>query len=627
MFTCLKRLSTRLLLLTAIWVSFISSMVGYTMWLNWELEASAASTQAIANIRYHVYRAEQFTQSKYPDVEFDNEIRLINEEMRQLREGDLWRPLSIPKTSPILALFGQVEKHWQSSMEPDLINARKTKTMLPMRQINSFTEDLSGVNDLIESHRVDYRWQLRYIQILLIVLAMGSLAAIMYLLVSWVINPLGKLGQAIQRLSAGDLNFRIREPGHDEIGEIAVGLNHMAERLKDLYMNLEQKVAEKTASVEEKNSHLAQLYEMISYLAQQRNQDDIVEGFVDRIVRHSQADACAVWLLLGQDHQLFLTSVTGVDEETEKSMAELRHLHGPLEKVLSKGIPLSFDLDGIPTEVAEQLRREKFVECYAFPIRCSSGDVGVFTLLYKKEPALPTQMVRLLESFAVHLGVAIENSNLIERDRQFAVVQERQLLAQGLHDSIAQALSFLNLQVQFLDDAIKNNDVALRDESLAAIRTGVQDCYEDVRELLLNFRERVHKTGFVSGVKTVIERFEAQSHVNARLIVMGDGPELTPNQKLQSIFIIQEALSNVRKHAHASNVIVCIRNEEDLVVTVEDDGVGLDPKLVEERRNQHVGLLIMSERASRIGATVEVENGDDGGTRVQLVLPADSRRQ
>ena len=252
MFTCLKRLSTRLLLLTAIWVSFISSMVGYTMWLNWELEASAASTQAIANIRYHVYRAEQFTQSKYPDVEFDNEIRLINEEMRQLREGDLWRPLSIPKTSPILALFGQVEKHWQSSMEPDLINARKTKTMLPMRQINSFTEDLSGVNDLIESHRVDYRWQLRYIQILLIVLAMGSLAAIMYLLVSWVINPLGKLGQAIQRLSAGDLNFRIREPGHDEIGEIAVGLNHMAERLKDLYMNLEQKVAEKNSECRRK---------------------------------------------------------------------------------------------------------------------------------------------------------------------------------------------------------------------------------------------------------------------------------------------------------------------------------------------------------------------------------------
>ena len=107
-----------------------------------------------------------------------------------------------------------------------------------------------------------------------------------------------------------------------------------------------------------------------------------------------------------------------------------------------------------------------------------------------------------------HFGVAVASNRLIERDRQFAVVQERQLLAQGLHDSIAQALSFLNLQVQFLSDAIRTNDVALRDESLSAIRTGVQECYEDVRELLLNFRERLHKEGFIEGVRTVIDRFE-----------------------------------------------------------------------------------------------------------------------
>lgn len=117
-------------------------------------------------------------------------------------------------------------------------------------------------------------------------------------------------------------------------------------------------------------------------------------------------------------------------------------------------------------------------------------------------------MIQLLESFSTHLGVAIDNQRLIERERQFAVVQERQLLAQGLHDSIAQALSYLNLQVQFLSEAIKNKDDALRDESLSAIQTGVQECYQDVRELLLNFRERVHSEGFLQGVQTVIDRLK-----------------------------------------------------------------------------------------------------------------------
>ena len=161
------------------------------------------------------------------------------------------------------------------------------------------------------------------------------------------------------------------------------------------------------------------------------------------------------------------------------------------------------------------------------------GEKGVWILLYRGEVQAEASSEQLLESFSVHLGVALDNARLIERDRQYAVVQERQLLAQGLHDSIAQALSYLNLQVQFLSDAIRTKDEKLTEESLGAIRTGVQECYEDVRELLLNFRERIHKEGFAEGVRTVVERFEAQSGVKANCTISGTGPALTERQKLQ----------------------------------------------------------------------------------------------
>ncbi len=180
--------------------------------------------------------------------------------------------------------------------------------------------------------------------------------------------------------------------------------------------------------------------------------------------------------------------------------------------------------------------------------------------------------------------------------------------------------------MQFLTSAIEKKDDALRDESLAAIRTGLQECYDDVRELLLNFRERVHKEKFIDGVRTVINRFEAQANVEASLRVVERGPELTDRQKVQVIFIIQEALSNVRKHARASHVNVVVENYDDLRVVVEDDGVGIDEKLVESRKGRHVGLSIMSERASRIGAEVTVERAsEEGGTRVVLFLAAKDR--
>ena len=277
--------------------------------------------------------------------------------------------------------------------------------------------------------------------------------------------------------------------------------------------------------------------------------------------------------------------------------------------------------------LARTLARAGFTTAYCFNVRSVSESIGSYMLIFREESQLSSQMTQLLESFAMHLGVAIDNQRLIDRDRQYAVIQERQLLAQGLHDSIAQALSYLNLQVQFLSDAIRDKDEKLRDESLEAIRTGVQECYEDVRELLLNFRERLHNEGFLQGVRTVIDRFEGQAHIGVRLSSVGDGPKLTPREKLQVIFIIQEALSNVRKHAQASSVKVSVRNEDDLTVEIVDDGVGIDQAVVEERKSQHVGLSIMQERASRIGAVVTVERASPiGGTRVLLKLPASARQ-
>ena len=127
-------------------------------------------------------------------------------------------------------------------------------------------------------------------------------------------------------------------------------------------------------------------------------------------------------------------------------------------------------------------------------------------------------------------------------------------------------------------------------------------------------------------MQTVIKRFEGQAHVQTKLKVVDKGIGLTPRQKLQVIFIIQEALSNVRKHAQAQSVLITIDNREDLRVNILDDGVGLDEEVVETRKGQHVGLSIMSERAKRIGASLSVSRaGPEGGTLVSLFLGKDAR--
>lgn len=623
------QLSVKLPLLTFLWVTFVVCSLAYTMALNWQLEASAAARSAVADLRYSVFMAAAYAGAPGREADFAAVLASAQGNMRRLRKGDKWQPLRLPDDRQIKDMFAEFEKNWDEKFLPALQQRQELGTPVSEEMVEDAGRDLSDLADRISDYRERYLWQMRYIQGLLIFLAVCSLFAIIAFLYHWVIKPLQSIGAAVSRIYSGDLKTRISGYGNDEIGQIAEGFNRMTDRLEDSYDNLEQKVADKTASVEEKNSHLSQLYEMTSYFSQQHKTSDLTRGFAERIRHYTDADACLVMLL--SDESSHLAAQLGLDEKLARSFADCEDIENtPIGAAISKTYPIRLHLADVKDkdEAARQFYEAGFRTAYGFPVRAASASVGFFAIFFKKDTALPTQLVRLLETFASHLGVAVENNRLIERDRQFAVVSERQLLAQGLHDSIAQALSYLNLQVQFLSDAIKDNDIALRDESLEAIRTGVQQCYDDVRELLLNFRERVHTESFIEGVRTVIKRFEAQSHVKAKLRVSGSGPKLTDKQKLQVIFIIQEALSNVRKHAQAELVEVRIANGDDLVVTIVDDGVGIDDKLVAERRGRHVGLAIMDERASRIGAHVTVRKASPiGGTRVELVLPKAARTE
>lgn len=616
-------LSTRLLLLTLLWVSFIVVSVGYTMLLNWELETSAATVRTVGDLRHHAYRCGFLAHGNADREDLREEIDAFNLEMSRLLTGNEWH---LPRSPDIEEHLHDLEASWQRDIVPLLTNEVDRPDRLS--QVNLFIERLSVFSNQVEERRNGYLSQLKTIQWLVIALAVGSLFVIMVLLVKWVIHPLEILGKGIFLLSNGRLSQRLPMRGEDEINLIGVGFNHMADRLQDLYNNLERKVADKTEALEVQNRQLEDLYGATSFLSHQRTRSETLEGFVERTKRALDADAVALFLRREEeDRTLWLEATSGLEENVIAMIESESEQSTLLDLCLSRNetvrVPLRFAGD---RRMASFLREQGYATAYCVPVTGTNADLGVLALLYRTNLTLGIPRVQLLESFVTHLSVAIENVQLNERERLYAVVQERQLMARGLHDSIAQALSYLNLQVQFLTSAIEKKDDALRDESLAAIRTGLQECYDDVRELLLNFRERVHKEKFIDGVRTVINRFEAQANVEASLRVVERGPELTDRQKVQVIFIIQEALSNVRKHAHASHVNVVVENYDDLRVVVEDDGVGLDQNLVESRKGRHVGLSIMNERASRIGAEVTVERtSEEGGTRVVLFLAAKDR--
>ncbi|WP_340522016.1 sensor histidine kinase, partial [Cupriavidus necator] len=268
--------------------------------------------------------------------------------------------------------------------------------------------------------------------------------------------------------------------------------------------------------------------------------------------------------------------------------------------------------------------RNGFQSLAAFRIESQRGATGVFALHFRTPRALPASDRQMLETLGQHLGTTLEHLRLSATARQLAVVEERNLVAQGLHDSIAQGLNYLNLQVQLLDAAVERDDLAETREIVPMLRHGVEESYQDVRELLNNFRSRLGTGELRPAVEETVGRFRRQCRTEATLAIdeSGGAWPLAPEQQLQVLFILQEALSNVRKHAMAAHVAVTLSHGRDFRLVVQDDGEGFDPAEIATRAEAHIGLNIMRERAARLGAQLHVRTRPGHGVRIELVLPA-----
>ena len=213
---------------------------------------------------------------------------------------------------------------------------------------------------------------------------------------------------------------------------------------------------------------------------------------------------------------------------------------------------------------------------------------------------------------------------LFEQVRRLAILEERDRLAREMHDSLGQVLGFVNLKTKVAEDLIERGRAAEAGTELGQMRGAVQEAYEDVRQAILSLRTTPQAKGLLPSLREYVERMREQTGLDIRL-ESADGLRLAPAVEAQVIRIVQEALTNVRKHAQARSVEVRFtRAGTGATVTIADDGKGFDVAGVEGAKGMHFGLLTMRERAESIGGALQVTSEPGQGTKVILWMPSAS---
>jgi PAS domain S-box-containing protein len=223
-----------------------------------------------------------------------------------------------------------------------------------------------------------------------------------------------------------------------------------------------------------------------------------------------------------------------------------------------------------------------------------------------------------------------EQQIIIKQQWKQAVTEERERLARDLHDDLGQVLGFINLQAQGIRQELINADIDLVSNKLDKLVNVSQAAHNDIREYIHNVRDTAAmEKDFLTGLTKDITNFEEQSGINAKLdIPIGfTGEELKPNIRINMRNIIKEALNNIMKHAEANNVKIGFSiAQEQLCVTVEDDGKGFDMRPGINYTESKFGLKIMRERASEMDAQIDIQSILGEGSSITVIVPINERR-
>lgn len=628
-----KRLTFRILLTTVLGLALTLAAIGYTLLLSWQLEGGGAAINEAGSLRMRSYRLAMVLEHAQPGTSVEQELQEFNRTLLDLQTGDAKRPLFLPQTAAIREQMKQVQQTWLQHIQ---VNAKKVASEIDPQlkqvalqnyamELPDFVKNINQLVSLVEIELAEKTTWLRLCQTSLIFMSLAASVALLYLLYLWIVGPVTRMQLGIARMSKDDLDVRLPIETEDEFGVLAQAFNNMADHVQSVHKTLEVRVMEKTAKLQAQNHEISTMYEIAAFLAGPHAIEELCRGFLHRIMQRMQADGGTVRILDSQKDNVHITVHEGISEKMIEEEHCIKKDDCLCGAATEKGIILVRDFRLLDQQKRYRCQEEGYVSLAVFQIQTRDQVIGSFSLHFSQERVVSGEERRLLEILGKNLGSSIENQRLISKEKEFAVSQERNLLAQGLHDSIAQGLNFLNLQVQMLEDSLKRNDVQEIHDIAPLLRAGIQESYEDVRELLLNFRTRLQDSNLESEMRNVVAKFQRQTGVHGTIEFQGDGAQLPSEQQLQVLFILQEALSNVRKHAQASEVKIMVVNERDFAMTVHDDGQGFDMETVKQKGEDHVGLRIMQERAERLAAQFLIHSDLDHGTTIELHLKREER--
>lgn len=550
-------------------------------WLSDKTDNDAHAVNVAGSLRMQTYRMAWLTLQQE-----ENKLRVAREQMRNTWQHPVFaRFISNDNIAEQLEL---ARSQWQ---QVDTALASTKWNMTELEQV--LQQQINLLEQLVYLVQQDAEQKVRGFRTLQLVALLATVllsAIVIYWLKVMVEEPLQALTQGAKRVAMGDFTHRLSVENNDELGTLAHSFNKMNDSIAYMYGNLEQRVEQQTETLKHNNITLRFLYNTARRISEHVPEYIDFKQIIVELKTVVKVDDLELCLFTEEGDKPYMQLVPGVDN-VEPCIEQ--NCGDCLSQVESSGCSN---------------------QQYNYPLQRERKKYGVLVARLPQAKRLERWQQQLLASVADQLALALSLKTEEEQVRRLALMQERTVIARELHDSLAQALSYLKIQVTRLNKATQKDDKATITDVSAELKQGLDAAYRQLRELLTTFRLKVDGAGLLSALQTTVKQLTEQSDLQIRLDYQLANVPLAPHEEIHLLQIIREASQNAVHHSQGSELKISLQHSNDgISLAVEDNGVGI-PQAAEKLN--HYGLAIMQERSKHLGGQIQIKARPEGGTGV-----------
>ncbi|ENB7489231.1 nitrate/nitrite two-component system sensor histidine kinase NarX [Citrobacter koseri] len=574
--TLVNQLALIVLLSTAIGVAGMA----ISGWLVQGVQGSAHAINKAGSLRMQSYRLLAAVPLSAHDQKLLDEMKqtAFSPELTRAAERD-------GQQEQLRAL----QDYWHTELAPGLQRAQDRNAVA-----GDVMRFVTGLDRLVTAF--DHTTELRIERVVMVHRLMAIFMALLFVFtIIWLrarlLQPWKQLLSMARAVSQRDFTQRAHISGRNEMAMLGSALNNMSEELAESYAVLEQRVQEKTAGLEHKNQILSFLWQANRRLHSQvplcERLSPVLNGLQNLTLLHDIE--LRVYDLEDEDnHQEFTCQSDSSCDDKGCHLCP----RGALPAI-NGGSTLKWRLTDAHTQY------------------------GILLATLPHGRHLSHDQQQMIDTLVEQLTATLALDRNQERQQQLIVMEERATIARELHDSIAQSLSCMKMQVSCLQMQGATLPESSR-ELLSQIRNELNTSWVQLRELLTTFRLQLTEPGLRPALEASCQEYSARFGFTVKLDYQLPPRRVPSHQAIHLLQIAREALSNALKHSHADEVAVAVvQNGNQVKLTVKDNGCGV-PENAE--RSNHYGMIIMRDRAQSLRGDCRVRRRETGGTEVAVTF-------